>query len=125
MKTRQIAAYVSLGVALVLPYIGLALSWNHTGSAVRKSAAQLRAAAHKDAASAAGIQNLIALCEANIAQSVNSQGGLVTKFTDPRVEITHKVLAHVTVTLDSTIFKGNLVCSFDKSNWNLSGVAAA
>ena len=72
-------------------------------------------------ASVAGDQNLVALCESSITDTVVSNGGAIESYT--KVSVKHKGnTARVTLTLKSTLYTGKLACDFKKSNWQLGGI---
>jgi len=78
----------------------------------------------KDVAAAvdavAGDQNLYAMCEASVTQTVNQNYGQVRSLK--HVTIKQGKTTKVTVALSSDVYTGNLTCEFTKSNWQLTGV---
>ena len=120
-----VALYILFGILAVLPYVGLALVWNHVPSKVKTDLRQVQAKVHAAEIRAAGDQNLAAMCEANITQQVQSAYGQVTK---PYRLISVKQgpkpdEVKVTVLLISSVYSGNLTCTMHKSNWNIEQVA--
>lgn len=123
VSARLGAIYALLGVvllaALVMSVLGLVLP---KSAVSEKDLNAARAEAAAEAQEAAGEQNLYAICEASITNSVTSAGGTVQSYKAVKVT-RRKNGAKVTVTLASDVYMGNLTCDMAKSNWQVAQVA--
>ena len=116
---RLLAMYALLGAAAILLAVGAVLA---TADHFKLADLRRDVLGAKAAASAvAGEQNIIALCEASITNSIDSNAGIVGGYSHPTVT-QHGNKANADVTVSSTIYNGRLECSFTKSNWQIQNV---
>lgn len=104
-----IAATVALGLQLTANPV--------THSEVQNVADQ----AQQAVAAVAGEQNLVALCESAITQSISQGGGEVKGYR--KVSVKQKGnTATVVVNVNSNLYQGNAKCDFNRSNWTVSNL---
>jgi uncharacterized BrkB/YihY/UPF0761 family membrane protein len=89
--------------------------------AVHPKAPVTKAEVAKAVSAVAGEQNLYALCEASITQTVQQNAGTVQSLKHVSVK-TKGNSATVVVELASDIYSGRLTCRLTKSNWQITGI---
>lgn len=109
-KYRQIIAFVLLGAALLLPYLGLAVVWNH--SVTKKQV-------KRELSSVVGSQNLFADCQKQVQGELAQGGGVVNSMTQQSV-IRKGNTVEIVFKLDSNIFTGIAHCTFKKGLYQLT-----
>ena len=121
LEAKFVGLYLLLGLFGALGVAGVVL--NFTYSPPTKVDTTLVHTAQLKAAQ--GNTNLVYLCEASITNTIVSNGGKVKGYSHVVQKDTGPNKVKVTLTVGSDLYNGRLACTFEKSTWQLKGVAQA